>query len=156
MNRLKKRIHSFCNKRAQSIMTAATEKAKDVSHKTMSDASRRLIRSVAEQSINDGQPAPDAYKKIVEQVFGNHVSRISTDMRVPMIVAAIVMNKKEWIYFHSSHINDFLNYYNTATYSVSKAYVASFIEIAKQKRQKTDKVEKSAINSPFEDLDYDN
>jgi hypothetical protein len=145
MNRFKNRIYTFCEERASQAMQPALEKAEQVSYESMSEASRKLLRSVAEYSISNGEPAPDAYQKIVQQVFGPSLGRISSDMRVPLMIAAIFMEKKKWISFHSSYIDSFLKYYNSATYSVSKAYVESFVEVAteKKKRKKASKAEKS-------------
>lgn len=159
MNRFRKRIKNFCDDRAEEAIGLALDKAKKVTYESLSDSSRELLRSVARESIANGEPAPDAYKKIVQHIFGPHVSRVSSDIRVPFIIAALILNKEEWISFHSRHIDDFMQYYNTATYSVSKAYVASFVEVAKEKskRKKAEpnKAEKSLLFSSLENDTYE-
>jgi len=156
MNRLKKRIHSFCKNTADEILESATKNAEAISYKTMSPDTRSLLRSVAEHSMKHGEPAPDAYKRIVEQVFQKHVRRISNDIRIPIIVAALVMSKDEWASFHSMHIDRFLNYYSIATYSISKAYVATFVEVAKnRKRTKAKPAENSQSHSTFPNDQYE-
>ena len=158
MNRLKIRIKTFCEERAKDAIEVALLKAKDTKFDHLSKTSQDLLMEIAKSSIDSGETPDDAYKSMVDSVLGSDVSRISSDMRVPMIVAALFMNKEEWIHFHSTHMNEYISYISHATYYLSKAYITAYTKIVSEnkKRQKAKKAEKSAINSSFEDLDYDN
>lgn len=147
MNRFKNRIQNFCKERAEQAIQPAIRKAKDISYSSLSSVSKQLLRKIAEDSINNQEIAPESYRDIVQKVFGSDSGRISSDMRVPLIIAGIFMSKNEWISFHSFYVDSHMKYYNVATNSISKAYVESFVEVAKEQRKKASKAEKSLLNT---------
>lgn len=157
MNRLKTRIKTFCEERAADVIEAALDKAKDITYEKLSSTSQQLLRDVAIQSMSAGETPDEAYKSMVDDVFGSDIGRISSDVRVPMLVAALFMSKEDWIAFHTTHVNAYIGYVSYATYYLSKAYLTAYTEIVSEnKRQKAEKAEKSATNYSFDELDYDN
>ncbi len=135
------KIKKFCLQRSQKITENALNSLQGLSYDALPDKSKALLSKFADEAVASGKEQYEAYYAIVKEVFGNQVTMMSKESRSPVLLAALLLSKKDWADFHNQHINAFSEYFSKASYSVSKIYVSLIIE--KTKRKKAKDAEKS-------------